>query len=258
MKRDILVALYSEDSYVLDWMSLLLVRDWRTQVVAEIASPIEFTETLNQEHLMCDCVVIDIDSVSNLKQMGSDIVNAGHDLKVIGLCRNQKLDFFDHIDQSAIAGLLYKNEIETSLGWAITFAAEGKPVYTPRGLQDAWAANFSISRERLILRSRSYPGLTDRQSEIARLAIIYSIGRRDLADELKISDQWSYGVVSELYDHLGLSDLLDESQDFHSILENDSVIKSHIDEILEDLGTSKKARDLETLAFHLLTMPVIE
>lgn len=258
MKRDILVALYSEDSFVLDWMSLLVVRDWRTQVIAEVTSPIEFTEALNQDHLMCDIIVIDIDSVSNLRQLGSDIHKSGQDLKVIGLCRNQRLDFFNYIDESKIAGLLYKNEIETSLGWAITFAAEGKPVYTPKGLQDAWEANFSVSRERLILCSRSYPGLTDRQSEIARLAIIFSIGRRDLADELKISDQWSYGVVSELYDHLGLSDLLDESQDFHNILENDSVIKAHIDEILEDLGNSKKARDLETLAFHLLTMPVIE
>jgi hypothetical protein len=258
LKRDIRIALYSEDSYVLDWMSLLVVRDWRTQVVAEITSPTELSEFLSQEHLMCDGLVIDIDSASDLKQAGSAIENAIHDLKVIGLCRSQKLDFFRYLPEKAVTGLLYKKEIETSLGWAITFAAEGKPVFTPRGLEDAWDANFSVPKERLVLRSRSYPGLTDRQSEIAKLAIIFSIGRRDLADELKISDQWSYGVVSELYDHLGLSEVLDENLDFHSILENDPVIKAHIDEILEDLGTSKKARDLETLAFHLLTMPVIE
>ena len=258
MKRDILVALYSEDAYVLDWMSLLVVRDWRTRVVAELTSPAELSEFLSQEHLMCDGIVMDIDCASDLRQAGIDIANASHDLKVIGLCQNQKSDFFKHLPESAITGLLYKKEIETSLGWAITFASEGKSVFTPRGLEDAWNANFEVPKERLVLRSRNYPGLTERQSEIARLAIIFSIGRRDLADELKISDQWSYGVVSELYDHLGLSELLDENQDFHSILENDTVIKAHIDEILEDLGTSKKARDLETLAFHLLTMPVIE
>jgi hypothetical protein len=258
LKRDILIALYSEDAYVLDWMSLLVVRDWRTRVVAEITSPVELSEFLSQEHLICDGVVIDIDSASDLKQAGNDFENAIHDLKVIGLCRSQKPDFFRHFPESSIAGLLYKDEIGSSLGWAITFAAESKLVFTPRGLEDAWEANFNVSKERLILRSRSYPGLTERQSEIAKLAIIFSIARRDLADELKISDQWSYGVVSELYDHLGLSELLDENQNFHSILENDTVIKGHIDEILEDLGASKKARDLETLAFHLLTMPVIE
>ncbi|MDD2521529.1 MAG: hypothetical protein PHW11_01730 [Anaerolineaceae bacterium] len=258
MRRDILVALYSEDTYVLDWMSLLVVRDWRTRVVAELTSPAEMSNFFSQEHLMCDGIIIDIDNAGDLKQLAKQIEKTGHDLKLIGLCRNPEPDFFRYVPHSNIIGLLYKQEIETSLGWAITFAAEGQPVFTPRGLEDAWNANFSVPKERLVLRSRSYPGLTDRQSEIARLAIIFSIGRRDLADELKISDQWSYGVVSELYDHLGLSELLDENQDFNSILENDPVIKAHIDEILEDLGTSKKARDLETLAFHLLTMPVIE
>jgi len=36
------------------------------------------------------------------------------------------------------------------------------------------------------------------------------------------------------------------------------VILKHLEEILDELGTSKKAKDLETLAFHLLTMPTIE
>ena len=51
MKRDILVALYSEDAYVLDWMSLLVVRDWRTRVVAEASGPTELAQILNQSHL---------------------------------------------------------------------------------------------------------------------------------------------------------------------------------------------------------------
>ncbi len=93
--------------------------------------------------------------------------------------------------------------------------------------------------------------MTERQSEIARLAIIFSVSRRDLADELKISDQWSYGVVSELYEKLGLSDII------IAYLEHDSTIKAHIEEILSELGSSKKAKDLETLAFHILTLPEI-
>jgi hypothetical protein len=41
-------------------------------------------------------------------------------------------------------------------------------------------------------------------------------------------------------------------------LQDDPVIRSHIEEIVEQLGDSKKARDVETLAFHLITMPIIE
>lgn len=262
MKRDILVGLYSEDTYVLNWMSLLVVRDWRTQVVFEASSRNSLFQALVQEHFKVDAIILDLDSISEIKQAAIDIENyqkTNNDgVKIIGLCEKPNPDFFKAFPAGTIAGLLFKQEIMMSLGWAISFSAEKQQVFTPKGIEEAWNNNFSIEENRLVLYARNYPGLTDRQSEIARLAIIFSIGRRDLADELKISDQWSYGVVSELYDHLGLSELLDEDQQINSILENDKVIKAHIDEILEDLGSSKKARDLETLAFHLLTMPVIE
>lgn len=262
MKQDILVALYSEDSYALNWMSLLVVRDWRTRVVIEATSAPQFMTELEQEHQYIDVIVLDLDLISNFYQIASQINDYSQSSrqkpKVIGLSSGPYPTFFKEIQAELIAGILLKNEISMSLGWAISFAAEGSQVYSPQAIDIAWKANFPIEKSKLVLHSRSYPGLTDRQSEIARLAIIFSIGRRDLADELKISDQWSYGVVSELYDQLGLGEILDETQQFKSILESDKVIKAHIDEILEDLGTSKKARDLETLAFHLLTMPVIE
>lgn len=262
MKRDILVALYSEDSYAINWMSLLVVRDWRTRVVVEASSAAELHVHLNQEHQYIDTMVLDLDLITNLRQVSKEI-NAyasysRKNPKVIAVSSTQMPSYFDEIDSDLIGGYLLKQEISMSLGWAISFASEGKQVYTPTGLDIAVSANYQLPRSRLMLQTRSYPGLTERQSEIARLAIIFSIGRRDLADELKISDQWSYGMVSELYSQLGLSEILDENQEFNSILENDKVIKAHIDDILEDLGTSKKARDLETLAFHLLTMPHIE
>jgi hypothetical protein len=109
-----------------------------------------------------------------------------------------------------------------------------------------------------VIRGHTFPTLSERQEEIARLAIIFSIGRRDLADELKISDQWSYGMVSELYSRLGLEDLFSGKLDPACFVGNDPVILAHLEEILDELGSSKKARDLETLAFHLVTMPIIE
>lgn len=262
MKRDILVGLYSEDTYALNWMSLLIVRDWRTRVCLEASSMIELQDGLKAEHQNLDLIILDLDRIGNLRQIASVIKeysqNTKKKPKVIALGSQPSLAFFKEIEHDLIAGYLLKNEISLSLGWAVTFADEGYQVFTPRAVDIAWDAGFPISKNKLELHSRNYPGLTERQGEIARLAIIFSLGRRDLADELKISDQWSYGVVSELYTHLGLGDILFENQEFNSILENDKVIKIHIDRILEDLGTSKKARDLETLAFHLLTMPIID
>ena len=134
---------------------------------------------------------------------------------------------------------------------------EGLLVFTPGAHQSAFSHGFFSTKPERIIKSRVYPGMTERQSEIARLAIIFSVGRRDLADELKISDQWSYGVVSELYEKLGLNELAHDKDDILAYLENDAMIKIHIDEILAELGNSKKARDLETLAFHILTLPEI-
>jgi len=262
MKRDILVGLYSEDTYALNWMSLLIVRDWRTRVCLEASSLNELQDGLKVEHQNLDLIVLDLDLIGNLREITSTINEYSKRVrrkpKVLALCSESIQSFFKEINHDLISGYLLKKEISLSLGWAVTFADEGYHVFTPRAVDIAWNSSFSISKNKLELHSRNYPGLTERQSEIARLAIIFSLGRRDLADELKISDQWSYGVVSELYTHLGLGEILDEHQEFNSILENDKVIKSHIDRILEDLGTSKKARDLETLAFHLLTMPVID
>jgi DNA-binding NarL/FixJ family response regulator len=262
MKNDILVALYSEDSYALNWMSLLVVRDWRTRVVLEASNYTEFSKAIKEEHQYLDVIVLDLDMISEFNRVADEInqyaLKARQKPKVIALASTGNSAFFRAIEPNLIAGYLLKSEISMSLGWAISFASENDHVFTPNALDYAFKANFQPGKNKVIMRSRKYPGLTDRQSEIARLAIIFSIGRRDLADELKISDQWSYGVVSELYTQLGLGDILDESQEFRSILENDKVIKSHIDDILVDLGTSRKARDLETLAFHLLTMPVIE
>ena len=262
MKRDILVGLYSEDTYALNWMSLLIVRDWRTRVSLEASSLMEFQNGLKEDHQKLDVIVLDLDLIVNFREIAASINAYASKMKtkpkVIGLSSNPTASLFKEIDQDLIFGYLLKNQISMSLGWAVSFADEGYQVFTPGAVEIVWKANFPVSKTKLELHSRSYPGLTERQSEIARLAIIFSLGRRDLADELKISDQWSYGVVSELYTQLGLGEILDESQEFNSILENDKVIKSHIDRILEDLGTSKKARDLETLAFHLLTMPVID
>jgi len=55
-----------------------------------------------------------------------------------------------------------------------------------------------------------------------------------------------------------LEDLFTGEIDPSRFIGDDPVILEHLEEILDELGGSKKARDLETLAFHLLTMPSIE
>ncbi|MGB4595071.1 MAG: hypothetical protein WBI14_04125 [Anaerolineaceae bacterium] len=261
MAKDILVSIIGDDVFARNWMSLLLVRDWRTRVISEITSQEDFNTYQQDGFQKVDFLLVDLDSlpvepalINHILKDDAILVPAK--LLLVG----SKLDpkAFRNIPPGLFAGYLLKDEILSSLAWAIALAAEGSTVFTPSTLDLAFELNYSIPENKLVLKSRNIPGLTDRQTDIARLAIIFSIGRRDLADELKISDQWSYGMVSELYTKLGLSDIFDGVEDAYRYMENDEVIRTHINSILEDLGTSKKARDVETLAFHLLTMPSIE
>jgi hypothetical protein len=94
---------------------------------------------------------------------------------------------------------------------------------------------------------------------VARLAFLYSMERRDLADELGLSEEWAYGLVSGLYEKLGLKDLLSDDQvDPSGYLGTHPLILSHFKKIRADFQGSGKSRDMETLAFHLLTLPDIQ
>ena len=260
MAKDILVSILSDDLFSMNWMSLLIVRDWRTRVFTEgeLINPLEEQEFESIQHV--DVVVADLDSFVQNTNLFSNLnryLAENPTLLVVGVGSRIEPLFFQRIPTRNIGGYLLKSEISSSLGWAVSFVYEGLLVFTPGAHQSAFSHGFFSTKPERIIKSRVYPGMTERQSEIARLAIIFSVGRRDLADELKISDQWSYGVVSELYEKLGLNELAHDKDDILAYLENDAMIKIHIDEILAELGNSKKARDLETLAFHILTLPEI-
>ena len=260
MAKDILVSILSDDLFSLNWMSMLIVRDWRTRVFTEggLISPMDAEDTESIQYV--DVVVADLDSFvqnTNLYSNLNQYLVENPSLIVIGVGSRIEPLFFQRIPAENIGGYLIKSEISSSLGWAVSFAFEGSLVFTPGAHQAAFTLGYSSKKPVRVVKSRIYPGMTDRQSEIARLAIIFSVGRRDLADELKISDQWSYGVVSELYEKLGLNELAQDKDAIIAYLYDDPVIKVHMDEILAELGTSKKAKDLETLAFHILTLPEI-
>jgi hypothetical protein len=260
MAKDILVSILSDDLFSLNWMSMLIVRDWRTRVFTEggLINPVDAGEVDSIKYV--DVVLADLDSFAQNTNCFSNLnqyLVENPSIIVLGVGSRIEPIFFQRIPNVNIGGYLIKSEISSSLGWAVSFANEGSLVFTPGAHQAAFAQGYNSEKPVKVVNSRIYPGMTDRQSEIARLAIIFSVGRRDLADELKISDQWSYGVVSELYEKLGLNELAQDKEAIIAYLEDDPMIRSHMNEILAELGTSRKARDLETLAFHILTLPEI-
>lgn len=259
MIKDILVAILEDDLFSRNWMALLLVRDWRTRVVGEFASRSELLSFLNHSLMPFDVLILDVDlfvenfsirevcqTLSPLKRPPKILLTGiKPDPNVIKQIANENKN---------VRGYVLKSEVGYSLSWVITFVAEGYWVMTP-GIRSLYS---EMPLNHLVLEGKqTLPGFTDHEAEVARMAFIFSLGRRDLADELRISEQWGYSMVSDLYKKLGLPEMISGEIDLFSYIGESVIIRRKFHEIVEQLGTSKKARDMETLAYHLLTMPEI-
>lgn len=261
MNKDILVTILEDDVFSQNWMALLLVRDWRTRVIAEFQTHVDLCEFLEKAYAPFDILIMDVDLFGErftVDDICEHLINKSHSAKILltGVEPNPRI--IKQLPNDRVIGYVLKGEVGYSLSWMISFAYEGHWVFTPGTYSLANDMNLKLPDNRLVLDGRKkIPGFTDHESEVARLAFIFSLGRRDLADELKISEQWSYGLVSELYTKMGLTDIIMGEEDLFSYIGENQIIRDHFEEILSEIGTSKKARDLETLAFHLITMPEI-
>ena len=261
MNKDILVAILEDDIFSRNWMALLMVRDWRTRVIGEFATRAEFCAYLDSDPQPFDILILDVDLFGErftITDICEILSTKGRDAKILltGIQPDRKI--YRQLDDERVCGYILKSEVGYSLSWVITFVFDGYWVLTPGTQALAFETNTLLPPNVLVVEGRkTIPGFTDHESEVARMAFIFSMGRRDLADELKITKQWSYGLVSELYKKMGLTDIIAGESDLFSYIGESTIIKNKFQEILSQMGTSKKARDMETLAYHLLTMPEI-
>jgi len=261
MPKDILVAILEDDIFSSNWMALLMVRDWRTRLIGEFVNRAEFCKFLESGRSSFDVLILDVDLIGDrirIDEICQHLNSHNHSAKILLTGIQPETRIFNQLQDSRIRGYVLKNEVGYSLSWIITFVEKGYWVLTPNTMHMAGQVNFVIPEPKLILDGRkNLPGFTDHEAEVARLAFIFSLGRRDLADELKISEQWSYGLVSELYKKMGLSEILTGEADLFSYIPESPIIRERFEEIVEQLGHSTKARDMETLAYHLITMPEV-
>lgn len=261
MSKDIHVAILEDDLFSRNWMALLLVRDWRTRVIGEFSSYVELCAFLKNAYQVIDILIVDVDLFDehfSIQEICDTLGAGGHETKILLTGVRPNPGVFRQMDNERVCGYILKSEVGYSLSWVISFIDDGYWVLTPGTQAFAQSINYLQPENRLILDGRNaIPGFTDHEAEVARMAFIFSVGRRDLADELKISEQWSYGLVSELYTKMGLSDIISGEVDLFSYIGESVIIRKKFQEIIDQLGTSKKAKDIETLAYHLLTMPEI-
>ena len=266
MAKDIRVLIVEDDYYARTWMEMLLRRDWRTKVIRVVNSPAELSialEVINNHNERIDMVLIDTEIPHDprwlIESLRSLSINSPKTaILYMGVAPNAQIAQLRA--SSNFAGYILKGEICHSLAWAVSLATEGRIVVTP-GVRDLFEKNYSLPSGSLILDGRKpIVAFSKRDQERSRMAFIFSMERHEFADELGITEDYSYGVVSALYDKMGLNDVLEGKVEPEQFLGNHPAVINQLKRTLEHLKStgSTKAKNMESLAFHLLTMPDID
>jgi DNA-binding NarL/FixJ family response regulator len=261
MIRDIRTFVLDRDAFVRNWITLLLARDWRTHYGGESSSVDDFVALVSGEKPYLDVILMDDVLAADEKffrKYEASAASLPHKPITIFMGLEPNPQVLKHFSSPGIGGYLLKNEIQHSIIWAVSLAVAGDWVVTP-GIQDAiYQSGIYPAGKGIVLDGRTpVASLSDREKEAARMALLFSLERHDLADELNISKDWSYGMVSAIYKKLGVDEILEGEVDPSTFLGTNELVLTHLKEIIAELHGSPKAKDIETLAFHIFTMPEI-
>ncbi len=258
MKKEARVLIVEDDPFAENWMALLLARDWRTRVVAEAAGLEAMLSALNAAEEKPNFVVLNLDLVagihdwSRLAPLAAPLVAP---LPVLMVAKTSHM--VEQVDPfPGFCGCVLKSEIRHALSWAVALAEPDQWVITP-GVEQHLRRPKQTTRVLILDGRKSIHNLTEHEAEVARMALIFSMERRELSDEIKVSEDWSYGLVSSIYHKLGLDEILSGEVDPEEYLGKAFAQNTRFQEVLRQASRSRKKNDLETLAFHILCMPEI-
>ncbi len=259
-KNEFQIAIVEDDPFSRNWMALLAARDWRTRVAGEFDAPAKIVPFLHNKALYVDLILMDTDIPGGedwIPQILGAISGMSHPPAILCTGIHANPAVLARMEHPCFVGYILKTEINFSLAWAIDIAMMGKWVVTESIRSLAAGLNYPLPHPCVVMDGRKtmQSTLSRHQAEVSRLAFLFSMERRELADELGIVEDWSYGLVSQIYEQLGVKDLLTDDEALKSYFGDQPLILAHIEKIRAAGKNSMKAHDLETLAFHIITMP---
>ncbi|MFT3894402.1 MAG: hypothetical protein QM730_22455 [Anaerolineales bacterium] len=263
MQKELNVIIVEDDPYARDFMSMLLRRDWRTRVVGEFSSlsGMELKQTLRSPSAHVDILVLDTE-VANDENWPAKVVQMTRVLPrppiIVFTCTSPEPHILERILAAKGGGYIAKNEILYALATAITAAAKGQFVITPGVL--IVAGRLELPEQTLIMDgTMPVANFTSRENDLTRLGLLFNLSQRDMADDLIISTDFVAEVMGQVYEKLGVRDILDGEKELETFFQ-DEILREHCKKILEQYAsngtrTGRKAPGMATLAFHLLTVP---
>lgn len=267
MPQDVRVLIVEDDPYARDCMALLLTRDWRTRLVGEAGTEVEAGRALAQP---VDVILLDTEVPENPEwpfRWAGQVRTRHH--RPVTLCTGTRptYEVLRQLLPDGFGGYILKSEVLYALAGAVRLAAAGKWVTTPGVQQLAHDRRLTLPANTVVLSGTGLiTDFTTRESEIARLAILFSQSQPDLAEELQIRQDQVGKLVSSAYEKMGLHDILSGETRPETFFDDQEVLERFqaarkVVEQQQEAGVSTRRRkvpEMATLAFHLLTVPYLE
>ncbi len=266
MNKEIHVIIVEDDPFARDFMSMLLRRDWRTRVVGEYGSDcgIELHHALRQAVRPVDVLLVDTEVPSD-EQWPMKVVQLTRSLEhppaILYTCTRPSQHTLEHVVETQGSGYISKQEILYTLATAVSMAAHGHFVMTP-GVQ-MLTGKMDLPEHALVIDGLlSAARFTPRETDITRLGLLFNLEQRDIADDLVVSTDFVAEVTGQVYEKLGLHDILSGEKPPDEFFQDEILLMRSRAMLQQTPGApgkkGRKAPWMSTLAFHLLTVPEIE
>ncbi len=267
MNREIRVLIIEDDPYARDLMAMLLARDWRTRVVAELGSgsASEITNLLERPNHHIDLAIVDTETPSDPHwpaHAAEMLLAAQNPPGILYTCTRVDTSLLEHLPITRKGGYLVKSEILYALASAVCLAAGGNWVITP-GVQEIAALDKLPEPTVIVSGDTPVAHFTRRENDLLRLGILFNLAQRDISDELIVSTDFVSEVMGHIYEKLGLHEILAGEATLEEYFSDETVL-ARCRSILKRAPASSQNKNLRkapwmaTLAFHLMTIPKVE
>lgn len=261
------VLVVEDDPYARDMMAMLLVRDWRTYVEADVATLAELQKFLkgrSKQFQKLDLMLINVEHPQVLNwafELTSRARNLAPGLGILFSGTYADLATLQEALALKCRGYILSSEALYALVGIIRATLRDVWVTTPSIWQLARARGVTLPDNTTIMSaSASFARMTPRERQIARLAILFNLRHTEIADELNITPGQVAKYVSSIYGILGLRELLNGEE----LVDNEHgelrryilALKNKAQAVTRKDAGAVAAPEKSTLAFHLLTAAI--
>ena len=258
MDRDIFVLIIEDDLYSRNLMSMLLIRDWRTQVAGEATTVEEIEVAFKDLNKQPDLVLIDVEDMSDAERPFNLVDKAREidpTIKILCIGTHAHEETLDRVLAKNFNGYLLKSEVCYALAWTVAIVMNGSWVMTPSVWRLGLRQGYQFPGKRVVVDgTKNFMSFTSRERDVAQLAVLFNLRRIDIADELFISEHQVNKLVSSIYKKLELLSILNGEVNPSVFFQDQEIVGR----FRRAQYSGKSASEKATLAFHLLTIPSYE